>query len=419
MMFMAFDSEEVLAQSPYTGFFIELDLMFNTPYAGELVFFMGNDEREDLNLNMTSRPELTGFEDPNLIKAFDHLIGSDPDDLELFKRVLEGKKEPVLDRMNVRYHHAGGKIGISIRSNFTFNHTLGRAEYRYLAFLDPFRLPAVKRNDPESLANYDSVIKQFSRIEIKITVHPPAGANLDFQWDGAYHWRTRSNEGLSFRSDLVGFITNGHKFTISDEGLLSTGSMFYFSIASTIAGAMLTGIACFRKRFKRWALIFPAGAFLILPGPTLFFLRPYLNPYGLYDAGLIMMSAVFIGYTMAINFAPRGEKVEEGPIAVDRENIRHFKMPKVIYVDRPVYLKGRGGPPEGNENDPYDVLGVPPSSSMREIEVAYREKVLKYHPDKVHNSPDWVEEVAQNRIKDLNGAFEEIKKRRETIIYDR
>jgi len=61
-------------------------------------------------------------------------------------------------------------------------------------------------------------------------------------------------------------------------------------------------------------------------------------------------------------------------------------------------------------NDPYQILGIPESASDEEVKRAYRELARKYHPDNYHDNP--LADLAQEKMKDINAAYEEINKRR-------
>ena len=60
--------------------------------------------------------------------------------------------------------------------------------------------------------------------------------------------------------------------------------------------------------------------------------------------------------------------------------------------------------------DPYKVLGVSPNATDEEIKDAYRALVKKYHPDKFADSD--LAELANEKMKDVNAAYDEIQKMR-------
>ena len=60
--------------------------------------------------------------------------------------------------------------------------------------------------------------------------------------------------------------------------------------------------------------------------------------------------------------------------------------------------------------DPYKVLGVSPSASDDEIKTAYRNLVKKYHPDRYANAPKEVQDQVSEKVKQINTAYDEIKR---------
>ena len=61
--------------------------------------------------------------------------------------------------------------------------------------------------------------------------------------------------------------------------------------------------------------------------------------------------------------------------------------------------------------NPYEVLGVPPTATDEEVKKAYRALARKYHPDKYRDSD--LADLASEKMKEVNAAYEEIKTMRE------
>jgi hypothetical protein len=62
--------------------------------------------------------------------------------------------------------------------------------------------------------------------------------------------------------------------------------------------------------------------------------------------------------------------------------------------------------------DPYEVLGVRPSASMSEIAAAYRKLAQENHPDKVAGLAPEFRKLAERRMKVINVAYEELKRKK-------
>ena len=60
--------------------------------------------------------------------------------------------------------------------------------------------------------------------------------------------------------------------------------------------------------------------------------------------------------------------------------------------------------------DPYQILNVPSTASDEEVKKAYRELARKYHPDNYHDNP--LADLAQEKMKEINAAYDEIQRRR-------
>ena len=62
-------------------------------------------------------------------------------------------------------------------------------------------------------------------------------------------------------------------------------------------------------------------------------------------------------------------------------------------------------------NNPYKILGVSPEADEEEIKRAYRELARKYHPDRYSDSD--LADLAGEKMKEINAAYEEIQRQRE------
>lgn len=69
-------------------------------------------------------------------------------------------------------------------------------------------------------------------------------------------------------------------------------------------------------------------------------------------------------------------------------------------------------PKPTSKGDPYAVLGVSSAASEAEIEQAYRRMISEYHPDRVSNAAKEIRALAEKRAREINSAYEEIKRLR-------
>ena len=60
----------------------------------------------------------------------------------------------------------------------------------------------------------------------------------------------------------------------------------------------------------------------------------------------------------------------------------------------------------------YNILEIDPNSTDNEVKKAYRKMAIKYHPDKVSHLGDELKNIAEEKFKSVNDAYQSIKKER-------
>jgi hypothetical protein len=73
----------------------------------------------------------------------------------------------------------------------------------------------------------------------------------------------------------------------------------------------------------------------------------------------------------------------------------------------------RQSPPSGNAQaddtrTPYEILNVAPNASPAEIKAAYRRLANQYHPDKVAHLGKEFQELAEQRFKEIQAAYQKL-----------
>lgn len=67
---------------------------------------------------------------------------------------------------------------------------------------------------------------------------------------------------------------------------------------------------------------------------------------------------------------------------------------------------GEGGEKNGPAQSPHAVLGVGRNATQEEIKTAYRKLVKKYHPDKVNHLGEEFKDLAEQRFKNIQEAYQ-------------
>ena len=69
------------------------------------------------------------------------------------------------------------------------------------------------------------------------------------------------------------------------------------------------------------------------------------------------------------------------------------------------------------KRDPFEILGIPPTASRKEITEAYRALAQQYHPDRHLESSVRRRRQAERRMRELNDAYREAKSRPPPPVY--
>ena len=82
------------------------------------------------------------------------------------------------------------------------------------------------------------------------------------------------------------------------------------------------------------------------------------------------------------------------------------------YEKRRSFENGRKSDSRIRENNgpknPYTVLGIERNASTEEIKKAYKQLANKYHPDKVHHLGDDFKKLAEERLKEIQEAYQHL-----------
>jgi DnaJ-domain-containing protein 1 len=70
-----------------------------------------------------------------------------------------------------------------------------------------------------------------------------------------------------------------------------------------------------------------------------------------------------------------------------------------------------GAPNSSTGKDPYAILSIPRNATQDEVVAAYRKMAQMYHPDKVAGLAPEYHEIAESKMKDINAAYEQLRRK--------
>jgi DnaJ like chaperone protein len=109
------------------------------------------------------------------------------------------------------------------------------------------------------------------------------------------------------------------------------------------------------------------------------------------------------------------EKVSDAELQLARNIGEYLEIS--AYDQRSTEAKYQAGyrataaPGEIDEDKYYAILGLSPGADFAEIKAAYRKLSMKYHPDKVGHLGEEFKKVAEEKMKEINNAYEFLKRK--------
>jgi DnaJ like chaperone protein len=94
-----------------------------------------------------------------------------------------------------------------------------------------------------------------------------------------------------------------------------------------------------------------------------------------------------------------GRRVQPGSTGPRTENRQN------TYADAGAQERGASVP-----KTPHEILDVPPDASQEDIKTAYKQLAGKYHPDKVAHLGDEFKALAEEKFKEIQEAYQQLKR---------
>ncbi len=385
---------------------IIFDLSLDSTGSGSIHLYIGTAVTEDLVVSeLVVKDDYGSHDNQNLIRVMNSLDEHMNSPEEVFRAVLDTDSNVVLEDFVYRATNGTGIYAISFDMSFSLNDSSDRVEYHYLDFLKDIPLPKAEEGDKYAENWRDREIAQIRSCKVHIDIDLDPAISLDLQDEGGDHTRTPGGESLERERDLYDLISRGNGMIVYDCPIISPLWLFVITIFVTVASYVGLGLIWWKNLFRGPGLILPILTIIFSLSPLLIYHNPHLNAYSMMDLFLFSSYAVNTLLLVGCYFVnPRKEEVT----TYEEEKGPSFEMPKVVYMEKNVYIRQEGH----SGIDPYDVLGVTRSMSMDEITERYKKDILRFHPDKFANMSERIQEISARETERLNQAYEFISKER-------
>ncbi len=142
-------------------------------------------------------------------------------------------------------------------------------------------------------------------------------------------------------------------------------------------------------------------------GPMETLLEEFRNTFA-YEPRLILLELIYqVLYTKS--------RVSDAELKMARDIANYLQIKE--YDKRTIEAKYKYGnqqqtaSPQRAANQAYAVLGLEPGADKETIKKAYRKLSMKYHPDKVRHLGEEFRAVAEEKMKEINAAYDFFKKK--------
>ena len=385
---------------------VKLKIKFDTPHSGHLDLYIGSEDERDLSSLDSYDMDVDDYGE-NLRTIYESLTKGRTNNDSIFRSILYTDQYPNLSGVQIEGLQNPIYFGISFEANFTFEDRDSSREYKVLNFLDDvdmgdleIGIGAIKRAELE---------RRFNSIKISIEIDLADGLSLDKKHDTIGHTRSIFQESLNEETTLTLFSKQSNKLTVSDHPLASPLGVFIMMITLLGSGYILFFFIWRKNKFRGYGLILPSLTVVVSILVVLLYFRPQFSIYGLGGLTMVIYESIFLSFVVVTKFV--NPKFLHTNYEDEKKN--DFKMPDVVYVEKPVYIniKERSDSDE-RVDDPYELLGISREASMKEVELAYKKEILLYHPDKFDKSPERIRNTALKETRMLNNAYEMIERDR-------
>jgi hypothetical protein len=385
---------------------IELEIKLSDVGRGHLEFFVGSGSPRNL-IHATKIPGTpTVYNDKNINKLIFSLQEKGADRISIFRAIFNHSSEVELSNVNISLRDETSYFCFSFQCDFYFVFGGKIGEYRYLSFLYDYE---DKFNVDDGIGGISDTVRrerEMNKVNIDLTIELDSSLSMTSSSIILGHERSINKEKLHDNTDATWFLRNSNRLKVFENSLISPFSIFILWLSILIIGYGFLSFLWWRKRFKNLGLITPLITILFSGFLITSFFLPGLSFYEMGGFSLWIYSGIFLFLLGICTISHPGGHID----GYDEARKGRFKMPKIIYIDRHIFVD-RSNTPKEERMDPYEVLGVDPKSSFEEIEDAYRKKIKEYHPDKYMNSPERIRSFTVKETERLNTAYETLKRK--------